>query len=681
MFLIRQIPFSLVLSVGLIAVSLRTTATTNDNWRVSAQVIDIIPRPPYAYLTLDAPSGGLHPVGSLLEVQSLRHGDLIDATIFQRPDNCLGFRAIRKTGHGPLPNPPTVTLPELHGRYCRPTAIRGIVQTVDEDETNPEWNWLTLQTPDGKLAVAAWRRDFPLSDLMKLSDAEVLLKGYPRPMTTWRSGLGLNFIIIKDYGLEILVPPPSSPSEIPRWTGQVIPHRQCVRGIVAAIERQRMFVTCPDGKIAEIRPQGPLSDIGCGDLVDAAGFVEIQPSGPLFTASLVSLVRKGTPSETNLPLTTLDMLFPTKPGLETLNCDFLRHLTRIKGTVIGRAMRPDGRHVFLLSDGRHTVEIDFACLPAGSRSGIDIGCVVDVTGLCLADVELDRTTPAHLHFRTFSILPRIPEDVRILSRPSWWTPARLLVVIGILLLVLAAILIWNRTLKILSERRGRALFKEQIAHATAELRTSERTRLAVEIHDSLSQNLSGVALQISAAKIKQGPDPAAAARHLKTAERMLRSSRTELRRCLWDLREEMLDEQVFADAIAKSVDPVSADATVDIRFNVPRQRLTDMSAHAILCIIRELVSNAVTHGNATHVRIAGESHDDELSFSVTDNGSGFDTDDHPGVETGHFGLDGIRERVRRLHGTLTLESKAGKGTRAVVRIRIIHPSQDTDAIP
>ena len=253
--------------------------------------------------------------------------------------------------------------------------------------------------------------------------------------------------------------------------------------------------------------------------------------------------------------------------------------------------------------------------------------------------------------------------------------------IGILLLVLAAILIWNRTLKILSERRGRALFKEQIAHATAELRTSERTRLAVEIHDSLSQNLSGVALQISAAKIKQGPDPAAAARHLETAERMLRSSRTELRRCLWDLREEMLDEQVFADAIAKSVDPVSADATVDIRFNVPRQRLTDMSAHAILCIIRELVSNAVAHGNATHVRIAGESHDDEISFSVTDNGSGFDTDDHPGVETGHFGLDGIRERVRRLHGTLTLESQAGKGTRAVVRIRIIHPSQDTDATP
>jgi len=114
---------------------------------------------------------------------------------------------------------------------------------------------------------------------------------------------------------------------------------------------------------------------------------------------------------------------------------------------------------------------------------------------------------------------------------------------------------------------------------------------------------------------------------------------------------------------------------VDIRFNVPRHRLTDTTAHSILRIIRELVSNAVTHGKATHVRIAGECHGDALSFSVADNGSGFAVDACPGVESGHFGLGGIRERIRGLRGTFTLESQPGKGTRAVVRIEIVSPQQ------
>ena len=59
-----------------------------------------------------------------------------------------------------------------------------------------------------------------------------------------------------------------------------------------------------------------------------------------------------------------------------------------------------------------------------------------------------------------------------------------------------------------------------------------------------------------------------------------------------------------------------------------RQRPFESTAHSILCIVRELAANAVRHGHATQIRIAGEEHDNQLSFSVRDNGCGFDVKKH-----------------------------------------------------
>ena len=214
------------------------------------------------------------------------------------------------------------------------------------------------------------------------------------------------------------------------------------------------------------------------------------------------------------------------------------------------------------------------------------------------------------------------------------------------------------------------MLREHTAHIKAALRAEERTHLAVELHDSLSQNLSGVACQIAATK---GTLPAGAdetARYLSTAERMLLSCRTELRRCLWDLRENALEEKDFAEAIRKTLAPVVDRSGISVQFNVPRTRLDDTTAHAILCIVRELVTNAVRHGKAQNVRICGGLQDGQLSFSVSDDGSGFEPDSAAGANEGHFGLEGIHERVKRLNGTFTIISGSGKGCRARVKLKV-----------
>jgi len=197
---------------------------------------------------------------------------------------------------------------------------------------------------------------------------------------------------------------------------------------------------------------------------------------------------------------------------------------------------------------------------------------------------------------------------------------------------------------------------------------NERTHLAVELHDSLSQNLSGVACQIAATKSTLPRHATESARYLETAERMLLSCRTELRRCLWDLRSDTLDDPNFTEAIRKTLSSVAMGIETTIRFNVPRTRLSDTTAHSILCIVRELVANSIRHGKANAVRIAGEYHDGILSFSVRDNGCGFNPCSCQGPRDGHFGLEGIRERVKHLDGTFSITSQPGKGSRAEVTL-------------
>jgi len=256
----------------------------------------------------------------------------------------------------------------------------------------------------------------------------------------------------------------------------------------------------------------------------------------------------------------------------------------------------------------------------------------------------------------------------MLARPPWWTVQRLVTVIALLVVALFAILLWNRILRQMIERRGRQLFKTEVSKAESDLRTDERTRLAVELHDSIAQTLTGVSFQIDAAGKTLPPGADAAAGYLDVARRTLSSCREELRRCLWDLRSRTLEVPDFSEALHKTVHPGTGDAKVAIRFNVRRAQLSDTTAHNILSIVRELAVNAVRHGHARHIWIAGEKREGIVRFSVRDDGCGFDPSACPGLEQGHFGLQGIRERINRLDGRLSVESAPGKGARITVEI-------------
>ena len=134
----------------------------------------------------------------------------------------------------------------------------------------------------------------------------------------------------------------------------------------------------------------------------------------------------------------------------------------------------------------------------------------------------------------------------------------------------------------------------------------------------------------------------------------------------------------MTEAVIRTVRPYTRTIDLTVRFNVPRELLSETTTHVILKAVRELVVNAVRHGHARHVRIAGEFQNGTIRFSVRDDGDGFNLDTASGPADGHFGLQGIRERIRPLRGTIAIRSTPGLGTEATVTLDAIERNWNED---
>ena len=401
-----------------------------------------------------------------------------------------------------------------------------------------------------------------------------------------------------------------------------------------------------------------------GSVIEAVGL----PETDFYTINLVRAIWRPIPAPPATNETTVAISGPID------NTDHKFALTHY-----GKHIRVQGRLMpaTTLSAGFRTIYLENGnlILPVSIRRDWTVpepGSILDVTGVCVVNTWNWHPAEEPPHLDGFLLAVGNPDDIRIAAHAPWWTPMRFLFVLGSLVAVLFAILLWNIALRRAAARKGLALLTEQIGRVESDLKTEERTRLAIELHDALSQTLACVAMELKAVAAHFTTNPERAAEHLGIADKSLLSCRQELRNCLQDLRSDALGETDINEAIRMTLGPYGSGANVVIRFNVLRERLTDNTTHALLRIIRELVMNAVNHGHATDIKIAGTIEDEKLLFSVRDNGLGFDPNNHPGVRQGHFGLQGIRERIQSYEGTFIIESSPGHGVRAAIALNLPH---------
>ena len=545
---------------------------------------------------------------------------------------------------------------------CRLVRIEGVVAKVAEDPADVRINWLTLKSGREQASAFVNRTHHPLDTLRPLVGATVRLVGVPRESVTWRSNLPPSLSLTRHRPIEVVTPAETDPEQAPAYHPSRNTGRQRVAGLVLARSSDSFYLDYRGGPsdmhVARIRPSAGQPMPRAGDQIVAAGFPALDTYHLQFDESLVKTV--GTASATNQPppnAFSLPELYASHSGNTRIAARRHGQFVRIRGTVRELPADAGEERRIEIEDGGRRLGIDVSALGGKLPDAIRPAAVIAADGILLVEFEAASSAYELPPFRRFTLLPRTLRDIRVLHRAPWWTPGRLLAVIFVLVGALVGTAIWNRQLKRLSEKRGTELYNERIAHAAAELKVAERTRLAVEIHDSISQTLTGIALQFD-----NGADPS-------IVRQMLASCRHELKSCIWDLRSRTFEEKDMTEAVKRAIGPSVGAAKVAVRFNVPRSSLSESVTHTILRIIRELVVNAVRHGKARHVRIAGEFENGVIRFSVTDDGKGFDPATAAGPSSGHFGLQGIRERLSGLQGEMTVCSSPGK-TQVLVRLQL-----------
>ena len=601
--------------------------------------------------------------------RDLKTGDVLSATgVFEKMDT-LRLLSIDKVEHRPAPPPRAIHPDRLVDRSLRHdfVQISGVVVSVSRDEMDSSVNWLVLMSGDSPIMANVGECNWPLDKLVALVDAEIRIQGTVEPNVTWREKLSARISLCGQNPISIVRPAPVDIDDIPSYSHTKNQHRQRMKGVVVAVSKNRFFVRQDKDVCRQVRPAHHATIPAVGDHVTVAGFANLDP----LRVQLVEAIVRKDPSRSASQIQSEVLEFKkafaqNDDGTRRILYPFDRKLVHLSGTLRHFSVDTDKNRTLILECNGQTVSIDISGLCAQLDPSIVPGCALSVVGLFVTDFEVIAPSLPFPKLKGFTVIPRATDDIVVLRRPPWWTVGRLLALIAVLVAVIIAILIWNRILKVLSERRGRELYKEELAHALAEWKVEERTRLSVELHDSISQTLTGVALQVDAAKGSGVDGKSPAAKFLETARAMLASCRQELRCCIWDLRSRTFEEKDMTEAIRRTLAPHAGDVDIPVRFNVPRETLSETSAHDILRIIRELTVNAIRHGHAAHIRIAGELRDGIIRFSVKDDGCGFDPESIPGPRQGHFGLQGIRERIGGHNGALTIESSNGHGTRVTV---------------
>lgn len=560
----------------------------------------------------------------------------------------------------------------------QPVRIRGLIRDAFRSETSREWGILSICDEESILRIHVPLSGTSLEALSRLTGRIVCAEGFPNPHSgSFRIFAGCDFQCPGLSHIKIIDNSDSDHFSVP--SAGTLLHKSPLQIATSGRVKASGTVLCTwSGNRAIIA----TDTVGCiqaqfsgTNLPPRQTHVEVSgfPQSDLFHLLLTQAEWKPDGGEVRrtskvLKLTAHD-IFPERSGSASYAQARLHgHTVSISGRV--HRLTDERLHAgtILIDDGNLIFSVDVSSVPA-VHDKLEVGCQIAVTGICLINAEYWRPGRVIPQLRNFSVIVSDEKDIEILSYPPWWTPIRLLFLVCVLLAVLMAILVWNASLRRLATRKGRDLMREQLSLVSAELKTEERTRLAVELHDSLAQNLTGVSLEIDTASKLADEDHCAMLAHLSTAAQSLKSCRDELRNCLWDLRNRALEAKTMDEAIRQTLVPHVSGVGLSIRFNVPRECISDNTAHAILRIIRELTLNGIRHGGATKIRIAGSVEGDRLFFSVRDNGRGFDPDAAPGFDKGHYGLLGIRERIDEFEGEFSLTSAPSKGTKAVISLK------------
>jgi PAS domain S-box-containing protein len=207
-----------------------------------------------------------------------------------------------------------------------------------------------------------------------------------------------------------------------------------------------------------------------------------------------------------------------------------------------------------------------------------------------------------------------------------------------------------------------ARLREQAQQAAA---IAERTRLARELHDSVTQSLYSVTLYSeAAARLLEGGNQETAIGYLREVRDTAQEALREMRLLIFELRPPALEEVGLAGALQARLQAVESrggmQADLQVAGGANEEQIPIGVRREIYYILQEALNNALKHAQAQHVWVRLGFGSEDLCAEVSDDGSGFILTD--GEESGGVGIHSMRERAQRIGASLSIESALGSGT-------------------
>ncbi|MFF7390059.1 GAF domain-containing sensor histidine kinase [Streptomyces scabiei] len=218
-------------------------------------------------------------------------------------------------------------------------------------------------------------------------------------------------------------------------------------------------------------------------------------------------------------------------------------------------------------------------------------------------------------------------------------------------------------LAILAQHAAIALTNARLYERSRELTIAEeRSRLAHELHDAVSQKLFSLRLTAQAAAALVDRDPSRAKGELQQVAALAAEAADELRAAVVELRPAGLDEDGLAATLRTQVHVLDRAHSAHVTFSGRGARaLPAAQEEAMLRVAQEALHNALRHSGAKRVDVTLDRHGGGAVLRVTDDGDGFDPQAVRRAGR-HLGLVSMRDRASGVGGRLAVESAPGKGT-------------------
>jgi signal transduction histidine kinase len=204
--------------------------------------------------------------------------------------------------------------------------------------------------------------------------------------------------------------------------------------------------------------------------------------------------------------------------------------------------------------------------------------------------------------------------------------------------------------------------REQLGREAA---TAERSRLARDLHDSVTQELFTASMQAETLHKRWRPESEEAQRSLDDVQHLTRGALAEMRALLLEMRPGALARTPLHDLLRHLVDSAAARSDIAVTSSVEALPILPPDVTiALYRIAQEAMNNVVRHSLAVSAWLALERRDGVVTLVVGDDGRGFDW---PSPRPGHLGLQIMEERAEAIDATLDISSASGSGTVITVR--------------